>query len=157
MERSEVGGWAEALMIQGFSWRQLCVRLPRWLSGNLPASAGDSRQLWVGKIPGEGSDNALQYSCLGDLMDRGAWWATVCGVTEESNMIKTTKQQQQVICHYRERRDVLSTNPAAICQCFSKFRRGFWFYWPEPGDQTPGLAQTEKHCGKIMILYLSDC
>ena len=32
---------------------------------------------WVKKIPGEGSDNPLQYSCLGNPMDRGAWWATV--------------------------------------------------------------------------------
>ena len=29
---------------------------------------------------GEGNDNPLQYSCLENLMDRGAWWATVHGV-----------------------------------------------------------------------------
>ena len=34
------------------------------------ASARDS---WVGKIPGEGNDNPLQYPCLGNAMDRGAW------------------------------------------------------------------------------------
>ena len=38
----------------------------------LPANAGDAGQSWVGKIPGEGNDNTLQYSHLGDLMDRGA-------------------------------------------------------------------------------------
>ena len=31
--------------------------------------------------------NPLHYSCLGNLMDRGAWWATVYGVTKESNRI----------------------------------------------------------------------
>ena len=31
--------------------------------------------------PGEGNDNAFQYSCLENLMDRGAWQATVDGVT----------------------------------------------------------------------------
>ena len=36
---------------------------------------------WVGKIPGVGSGNPLQYSCLGNPMDRGAWLATVHGVT----------------------------------------------------------------------------
>ena len=45
--------------------------------------------LWVGKIPGEGKGNPLQYSCLENFMDRGAWWATVHGVeksqTELSN------------------------------------------------------------------------
>ena len=30
--------------------------------------------------PGEGNDNPLQYSCLGNTMDREAWWATVRGV-----------------------------------------------------------------------------
>ena len=33
--------------------------------------------------PGEGNDNPFQYSCLGNSMDRGAWTATVHGVTKE--------------------------------------------------------------------------
>ena len=36
--------------------------------------------------PGEGNGNPLQYSCLGNPMDRGVWWATVHGVTKESDM-----------------------------------------------------------------------
>ena len=49
---------------------------------SMPANAGD-----VGSIPGlgrplgEGNDNLLQYSCLENLIDKGAWWATVYGVT----------------------------------------------------------------------------
>ena len=35
-----------------------------------------------GKFPGEGNGNPLQYSCLKNSMDKGAWWATVLGVTE---------------------------------------------------------------------------
>ena len=31
----------------------------------------------LGRSPGEGNDNPLQYSCLGNAMDREAWWATV--------------------------------------------------------------------------------
>ena len=34
------------------------------------------------RAPGEGNGNPLQYSCLGNPMDRGAWWATVHGVAE---------------------------------------------------------------------------
>ena len=34
----------------------------------------------LGRSPGEGSGKTLQYSYLGNPMDRGAWWATVCGV-----------------------------------------------------------------------------
>ena len=36
----------------------------------------------LGKSPGEGNGNPLQYSCLENSMDRGAWWATVCGVAK---------------------------------------------------------------------------
>ena len=35
-----------------------------------------------GRSPGEGNDNLLQYSCLRNPMDRGACWATVCGMTK---------------------------------------------------------------------------
>ena len=34
----------------------------------------------LGRSPGEGNDNPLQYSCLENPMDRGAWWGTVHGV-----------------------------------------------------------------------------
>ena len=50
---------------------------------NPPANAGDVRD--VGSIPGSGRSirrsygNPLQYSCLGNPVDRGAWWATVQG------------------------------------------------------------------------------
>ena len=53
---------------------------------NLPANAGDSGSVpGLGRSPGEGSGNPLQYSCLGNPMDRGAWWATVHGATKESD------------------------------------------------------------------------
>ena len=43
-------------------------------------SAGDPGSiLEVGRSPGEGNGNSLQYSCLENSMDRGAWWATVIG------------------------------------------------------------------------------
>ena len=42
--------------------------------------------LGQGDPPGEGNGNPLQYSCLGNPMDRRAWWATVHGVTKESDM-----------------------------------------------------------------------
>ena len=35
----------------------------------------------LGRYPGEGNGNPLQYSCLENLTGRGAWWATVYGVT----------------------------------------------------------------------------
>ena len=57
------------------------VGLPWWLSlKNLPANAGATGSIpELGRSPGGGNDNPLQYthSCLGNPMDRGAWWATV--------------------------------------------------------------------------------
>ena len=47
---------------------------------NLPANAGDTRDLdsfpGSGRFPRVGNGNPLQYSCLGNLMDRAAWQAT---------------------------------------------------------------------------------
>ena len=53
---------------------------------NLPANAGDVGSVpGLGRSPGEGNGNPLQYSCLEKPMDREAWWATVHGVTKESD------------------------------------------------------------------------
>ena len=50
---------------------------------NLPANAGDVGSTpGLGRSLGEGNGNPFQYSCLGNLMDRGAWWATVDGVAK---------------------------------------------------------------------------
>ena len=59
--------------------------LPQWLSvKNPPANAGDVGSIpGSGRSPGEGNGNPLQYSCLGNPMDRGAWRATVHGVAKE--------------------------------------------------------------------------
>ena len=51
---------------------------------NLPAKAGDIRDAGLipesGRCPGGGHGKPLQYSCLENPVDRGAWWATVHGV-----------------------------------------------------------------------------
>ena len=54
---------------------------------NPPANAGDMDLIpGLGRSPGEGNGNPLQYSCLRNAMDRGAWQATVHGVPKESDM-----------------------------------------------------------------------
>ena len=59
-------------------------QLTRWLSDKESAcNAGDSGSIpGSGRSPGEGNGNLLQYSCLENLLDRGAWWATVRVVTK---------------------------------------------------------------------------
>ena len=56
---------------------------------------------WVRKIPGGGHGNPLQYSCLENPMNRGAWWATVHGVAESWTRLKqlssSSKGASQVV------------------------------------------------------------
>ena len=53
---------------------------------NPPANARDARDMGLipgsGRSPGEGNGNSLQYSCLENSVDRGAWQTTVYGVTK---------------------------------------------------------------------------
>ena len=56
---------------------------------NLPAKAGDTGSFpGSGRSPGGGHGNPLQYSCLENPMDIGAWWATVHGVAQIQRELK---------------------------------------------------------------------
>ena len=67
-------------------WVELRASQAALVVKNLPTNAEDRRD--TGSIPGpgrssgEGNGGPLQYSCLGNLMAREAWWATARGVTE---------------------------------------------------------------------------
>ena len=51
-------------------------------------SAGDPGSIpGLGRSPGEGNGNPLQYSCLENSMDGGAWWATVHGVAKSQTRL----------------------------------------------------------------------
>ena len=57
---------------------------------NPPANAGDMVSIpGVGRSPGGGNGNPLQYSCLENPMDRGAWRATVHWVTKSQSRLRT--------------------------------------------------------------------
>jgi len=54
---------------------------------NLPAKRETVGSVPVlGRSPGEGNGNPFQYCCLGNHVDRGAWWATVHWVAKEQDM-----------------------------------------------------------------------
>ena len=68
--------------------------MAQWVK-NSPANAGDVGDAGsipdLGRSPGEGNGNPLQYSCLRNPMDRGAWWAIVHGITKESDTTKHSR------------------------------------------------------------------
>ena len=94
---------------------------------NPPASAGDTGDTGSipgsGRSPGEGNGNPLQCCCLENPMDRGAWWASVHGLTRVGREL-VTKQQRSV---------ALKGLPASLS------RGGLWHAW---GSST----RSESHC-----------
>ena len=64
---------------------------------NLPANAGDAGGMGLipglGRFPGGGHGNPLQYSCLENPVDREAWKATVLGITRVRPDLATQHQQ----------------------------------------------------------------
>ena len=79
------------------TWIYLEIRVQRdfpwWLSGKEPTYkagvAGDTGSIpGLGRCHGGGHGNPLQYFCLENLMDRGAWWATVHRVSNSRTQLK---------------------------------------------------------------------
>ena len=78
-----------------YYWAGIMVKNP-------PANAGDLGD--VGSIPGSarspGGGNTLQYPCLGNPMDRGAQWATGCGVTKSQTQLRTLPRMNSKLCSH---------------------------------------------------------
>ena len=81
--------------VQAIGW-PLIRLISRWV---LPGDSADKNlptmqemqihSLGWGRSPGGGHDNPLQYSCLENAMDRGAWWATARGVTKSRTRLSS--------------------------------------------------------------------
>ena len=86
---------------------------------NPPANPGDISDSasipGSGRSPGEGNSNPLQYACLGNPTDRGAWWVTVHGVTESD----TTEHSTTIHLHHLFQ---YSLQPRSLPSCCSFFR-----------------------------------
>ena len=103
---------------------------------NLPTSAGDTRGLGsipgLGRSLGEANGNPLQYSCLGNPIDREAWRATVLGVARVRQDLET--RQQQTTKGYR--RELIARSP--LFRHFSVF--------PGSDDECLKMTMNWKNC-----------
>ena len=72
---------------------------------NLPATAGEVRDAGSipgsGRSPGGGHVNPLQYSCLENPMDRGAWWVTVHGVTKSQTRLRDFIHSYIILAYFQ--------------------------------------------------------
>ena len=60
------------------------------------SDAGDPGSIpGLGRPPGEGNGNPFQYSCLGNSMDRGTWWATVHEVAKDPDRTEQLKNNKE--------------------------------------------------------------
>ena len=76
--------------IWGYTWRLSGLPGAQCVKNCLPVQAKDMGLIpGSGRSPGEGNGNPLQYSCLENSMDRGAWRATVHGIAELDTMEHT--------------------------------------------------------------------
>ena len=75
----------------------------------------------LGRSPGEGKGYPLQYSCLENPMDRGAWWAAVHGVTEG----RTQLSNFTFTFHFHALEKEMATHPSVLA-------------WRIPGTAEPG-------------------
>ena len=106
----------------------------------LPASAGDVTDMvsipGLGRSPRQGNGNPLQYSCLENPMDRGAWWATVHGVTKSWRRLKQLSTAQYRYFHNPSQQMILTYN------FFPTLR--FWFYWQYYGKTCQSWSTSHK-------------
>ena len=90
---SHLGTSFPELKLVSFSIQEIIqyLGLPCWLSGKEFAYNAEAMSLipGLGRSLGEENSNPLQYSCLGNPMGRGAWWATVHKVTKELDTLSS--------------------------------------------------------------------
>ena len=91
------------------------LRLPWWLSGKEhTCNVGNAGSIpGSGRFPGEGNGNLLQYSCLENSRDRGAWWAAVYGVAQSRTRLKQLSSLEARFPYHDSRAMTRSPSPLA--------------------------------------------
>ena len=93
----------------------------------------------LGRSLGEGNGNPLQYSCLENPMDRGAWWATVQGVTK-------SRTQLSNFTHLMNKTAIRLLNKSSLVTQTVNSLPAVWEIWVQPlGREDPLEKETATH------------
>ena len=98
---------------------------------NVPAKTGDTRIMGLipgpGRSLGIGNSNPLQYFCLENSMDRGAWWATVHGVAKSQTQLKRLSTHafsfEEGVSIEKKKRDL---DPKVMPEICAYYGQGCW-------------------------------
>ena len=125
---------------------------------NLPANAGDIRDVGsipgLGRSPGGGHVNPLQYSCLENPMDRGAWQAAVPRVTKSRRWLKQLSMCMHswftVLCLF-----LLYSKVTQLSICIDIFFHILFHYRSSQHIEYSSLCCTGGSC--LFILHIIIC
>ena len=96
------------------------------------------------RFPREGNGTPVQYSCLGNLMDRGAWWPTVHGLAKESDMTERLNKWRRTSSFLVRQNPHCSLSCLLLSCLLLSFLPLFWllfFYWTSKCWWRPGFFQ----------------
>ena len=131
------------------------IHVAQWLK-NPPASTGDARDAGsipgLGRSPGVGNGNTLQYSCLENPMDRGAWRAMVHGVAKSWTRLSTAQNMVVLLLVFKGI-SILSSIVATLIYIPTNNGRGFPFV-PSP-ELTVGKFLDDGHSDQCEEISLS--
>ena len=121
---------------------------------SLPANAGDLRDAdpipESGRSPGGGHGNPFQYSCLENLMNRGAWWATVRGVTKSQTGLS---ERAQHTAHAVEHNQAATRRKHYRCHCSGRWKIPNT-QWPQNRINAEGYAFSQNYPEALFFLEL---
>ena len=117
-----------------------------------PCNAGDPGSiLWLGKSSGEGNGNPLQYSCLENSMDGGAWWATVHRVAKSWTRLNDFTSLHFTSAWWRLKKPLLLLLRINVTIAHKRPILPMW------SMEAPGALRTFKGPQAIFIILLKHC
>ena len=120
---------------------------------NLHDNAGDSREVGLipslGRSPGVGNSNPLQYSCLENSMDRGVWWSTVHGVAKSWIQLSACAHTHTHTHTHRHTHYFILLQALPYLSFHCIFTWEWEKKWPEPYYREGKLRHREVACSHM--------